>query len=112
VGFGVLNDNWIKGLISFVKYMSRSQTNTALMCLFHKSLDVNLRCNWNQMITQRYQTSEDAHSKDSTTSQLWKTQWTRMKLIITWSNINGLLVIKKKDDQILLILYDFSMEET
>jgi hypothetical protein len=35
------------------------------------------------------------------------TQLTRRKLIITWSNINGLLIIKKKDDQVLLVLYGF-----
>jgi hypothetical protein len=57
-------------------------------------------------------TSEDAHSKESMTSQLWKTQWTRRKLIVTWSNISGLLIIKKKDDQVLLILYGVFMEET
>jgi hypothetical protein len=56
--------------------------------------------------------SEDAHGKESMMSQLWKTQWTRRKMIITWSNVNGLLVIKKKDDKVLLTLYGFSMEAT
>jgi hypothetical protein len=46
-------------------------------------------------------------SKESMTSQLWKAQWTISKFIITWSNINGLLIMKKKDDQVLLILYEF-----
>jgi hypothetical protein len=49
VGFVVLNDNLIKGLMSS---MSRFQTNNVQMCHMDISLDVNLRCKWNQMITQ------------------------------------------------------------
>jgi hypothetical protein len=48
-------------------------------------------------------TSEDAYNRESMTNQPYKTQWTRRKLIITWSNTGGLLIYKKEIDQVSLL---------
>jgi hypothetical protein len=93
VGFGVLNDNLIKPLISFVKCIIRFLMKVQMYSLIHL-LKYNCEANgtmWSTCVNHQIVPYWRIYVMPSK-----KITWIRRKRILIWFNISGLLITKKE----------------